>query len=206
MRILDVDPLFEGETPYYVMLRGGNAFVKSGNGNTPIVPSKLWDKLTPEIEAKANLQGFRKITLSVNGAPIYALEGGGKVIVGKMDYGTIVNSQNESGAADPVLGDIGDLDQNDIANIQNPDAFEWQALRNQIIDAKQKGVAPEEIAKLQAQYDQLAGGKADAWEQTYAKVQAQKAKDQEQYPGKVQYVQESIELDRIKHLSKVLRG
>jgi hypothetical protein len=107
---------------------------------------------------------------------------------------------------DPALGDIGDLDQNDIANIQNPDAFEWQALRNQIIDAKQKGVAPEEIAKLQAQYDQLAGGKADAWEQTYAKVQAQKAKDQEQYPGKVQYVQESIELDRIKHLSKVLRG
>jgi hypothetical protein len=95
MRITDVDPLFEGETPYYVTLRGSNAYVKSGNGNTVIVPSKLWDTLTPEIEAKAHSQGFRKIALSVNGATIYALEGGGKVIVGKTDYGTIVNSQNE---------------------------------------------------------------------------------------------------------------
>ena len=94
----------------------------------------------------------------------------------------------------------------ELANIQDPNAAEWVAVRGQIADAKAKGINPAEIAKLQAQYDQLAGGKADAWEQTYAKVQAQKAKDQEQYPGKVQYVQESIELDRIKHLSKVLRG
>jgi len=51
--------------------------------------------MTPEIEAKAHTQGFRKITLSVNGAMIPAFEGGGKVIVGKSSYGTIVNSQNE---------------------------------------------------------------------------------------------------------------
>jgi len=130
---------------------------------------------------------------------------------------------------DPQLGDIGDLDQNDIANIQDPNAFEWQAVRNQIIDAKQKGVPAEEIAKLQAQYDQLAGDKADAWEKTYAKVQAQKEKDQNTYGGGVRYldpkdpvntisnatssapadatntVNES--LDRIKSLtSRVLRG
>jgi len=82
-------------TPYFVKLTGNGPVVKSGNGFTPIVASKIWDTMTPEIEAKAHSQGFRKITLSVNGAMIPALEGGGKVIVGKTSYGTIVNSQNE---------------------------------------------------------------------------------------------------------------
>ena len=82
-------------TPYYVKLTGNGPVVKSGNGFTPIVASKIWDTMTPEIEEKARTQGFRKITLSVNGAMIPALEGGGKVIVGKTSYGTIANSQNE---------------------------------------------------------------------------------------------------------------
>jgi hypothetical protein len=82
-------------TPYFVKLTGNGPVVKSGNGFTPIVASKIWDTMTPDIEAKAHTQGFRKITLSVNGAMIPALEGGGKVIVGKSSYGTIVNSQNE---------------------------------------------------------------------------------------------------------------
>ena len=82
-------------TPYYVKLTGNGPVVKSGNGFTPIVASKIWDTMTPEIEEKARTQGFRKITLSVNGAMIPALEGGGKVIVGKSSYGTIANSQNE---------------------------------------------------------------------------------------------------------------
>jgi hypothetical protein len=82
-------------TPYFVKLTGNGPVVKSGNGFTPIVASKIWDTMTPEIEEKARTQGFRKITLSVNGAMIPALEGGGKVIVGKSSYGTIANSQNE---------------------------------------------------------------------------------------------------------------
>jgi hypothetical protein len=82
-------------TPYYVKITGNGPVVKSGNGFTPIVASKIWDTMTPEIEEKARTQGFRKITLSVNGAMIPALEGGGKVIVGKSSYGTIINSQNE---------------------------------------------------------------------------------------------------------------
>jgi hypothetical protein len=101
----------------------------------------------------------------------------------------------------------------ELANIQDPNAAEWVAVRGQIADAKAKGINPAEIAKLQAQYDQLAGGKADAWEQTYAKVQAQKEKDQSTYTGKVQYVDPksgsalSEDLDRIKSLtSRVLRG
>lgn len=85
----------EGEIPYYVRVLGDRAEVKSGNGFTPIQASKLWDTMTPEIEAKAHSQGFRKITLSVNGHMIPAFEGGGKVIVGKTDYATILGSQNE---------------------------------------------------------------------------------------------------------------
>ena len=94
MRITDVDPLFEGETPYYITLRGRDAYVKSGNGTTIINPSKRWETLTPEIEAKARSQGFRKIAMSVNGGTIYGLEGRGQVIVSQMDYGTIINSNN----------------------------------------------------------------------------------------------------------------
>ena len=82
-------------TPYFVKITVDGPMVKSGNGLTPIVASKIWDTMTPEIEAKAHQQGFRKITLSVNGAMIPALEGGGKAIVGKSSYNTIVNSQNE---------------------------------------------------------------------------------------------------------------
>ena len=77
----------------------------------------------------------------------------------------------------------------ELADIQHPNAAEWVAVRNQIQDAKAKGVDPAEIAKLQAHYDQLAGGNAERWEQTYAKNQAVKAADQAAgYNNNVQYV------------------
>ena len=103
-------------TPYFVKLTGNGPVVKSGNGFTPIVASKIWDTMTPEIEAKAHSQGFRKITLSVNGAMIPALEGGGKVIVGKTSYGTIVNSQNEEHNHHGVdsHGDVGGDETDDL--------------------------------------------------------------------------------------------
>ena len=77
----------------------------------------------------------------------------------------------------------------ELADIQHPNAAEWVAVRNQIQDAKAKGIDPAEIAKLQAHYDQLAGGNAERWEQTYAKNQAVKAADQAAgYNNNVQYV------------------
>jgi hypothetical protein len=77
----------------------------------------------------------------------------------------------------------------ELADIQHPNAAEWVAVRNQIQDAKAKGIDPAEIAKLQARYDQLAGGNAERWEQTYAKNQAVKAADQAAgYNNNVQYV------------------
>ena len=78
-----------GNTPYYITIQNGKPMVKSGNGLTPIQASKLWTALTPEIEAKADSQGFRRIEISVNGQTIHALEGGGKVIVSPGDFQTI---------------------------------------------------------------------------------------------------------------------
>jgi hypothetical protein len=74
------------ETPYYVDTSSGKPMIKSGNGLTPVQPSKLWTELTPEVEAKAHSQGFRKIMISVNGKQLPGLEGGGKVIVAPQDF------------------------------------------------------------------------------------------------------------------------
>jgi len=74
------------ETPYYVDNSSGKPMIKSGNSLTPVQPSKLWVELTPEVEAKAHSQGFRKIMISVNGKQLPGLEGGGKVIVAPRDF------------------------------------------------------------------------------------------------------------------------
>jgi hypothetical protein len=234
MRILDVDPLFEGETPYYVMLRGKDAYVKSGNGNTMIYPSKLWDKLTPEIEAKANLQGFRKITLSVNGAMIPALEGGGKVIVGKMDYGTILNSQNESGTNEGRRFGSSSYDpdykhdryNNEVEELEGllsqPPAEFNDIMRRDFLTKKYGINGPQDLPKLQAiKNNELA--RIGALQQSLiktadeedAKFDAEKERElalRAKYghlappESQQQGLQESVELNRIKHLSKVLRG
>ena len=185
---------------------GSGAPVDSKGNLIPVLPAREWLKKNPNL-----IKEMPPETLPPEMRPP---EQPG--MMGKIKGALGINENT-----DPQLGDIGDLDQDDIANIQDPNAFEWQAVRNQIIDAKQKGISPEEIAKLQAHYDQLAGGKADAWERTYAKVQAQKEKDQNTYSGKVQYLDPktgspidptasstvSESLDRIKSLtSRILRG
>ena len=72
--------------PYFVDTSSGKPMIKSGNGLTPVQPSKLWADLTPEVEAKAQSQGFRKIMISVQGKQMPGLEGGGKVIVSPKDF------------------------------------------------------------------------------------------------------------------------
>lgn len=62
-----------------------------GRGPTPIVPSKLWTAITPDIEAKASAQGFRKVMLKHNGQLVPGLEGGdqqlgSKIIVAPSDF------------------------------------------------------------------------------------------------------------------------
>lgn len=93
---------------------------------------------------------------------------------------------------DPQLGDVGDLTPDDIANIQDPNAHEWKQIQGQIADAKAKGINPEEIDRLQAYADELAGPNKDAWLQTLTKYQAQQDADNAAgYNNNVRYVQES---------------
>jgi hypothetical protein len=110
MRIADLDPKFiaEGETPYYVTMQGGKPMVKSGNGLTPVEPSKLWFELTPDVEAKAQSQGFRKISISSAGSIIAGLEGGGKIIVSPRDFQKLSATKTSS------AGDTGGEDEEHI--------------------------------------------------------------------------------------------
>jgi hypothetical protein len=79
--------------PYYVdVSTPGKPMAKTGGrGLTAIVPSKLWTEITPDIEQKADRQGFRKVTLQFAGKTFIGLEGGdknlgSKIIVSPKDY------------------------------------------------------------------------------------------------------------------------
>ena len=79
--------------PYYVDVSvPGRPMAKTGGrGMTAIVPSGLWKEITPDIEQKADRQGFRKVTLEFAGKTFFGLEGGdkklgSKIIVSPKDY------------------------------------------------------------------------------------------------------------------------
>jgi hypothetical protein len=106
MRIADLDPKFiaEGETPYYITMQGDKPMVKSGNGLTPVEPSKIWFELTPDVEAKAHSQGFRKISISSSGSIISGLEGGGKIIVSPRDFQKLSTKKTSSASGEIGMG------------------------------------------------------------------------------------------------------
>ena len=88
--------------PYFVDTSTGKPMIKSGNGLTPVQPSKMWTELTPEVELKAcgdgrgnPGQGFRKIMISVQGKQMPGLEGGGKVIVSPRDFQAMSMAKEE---------------------------------------------------------------------------------------------------------------
>lgn len=104
-----IDDITVGEapdTPYAVSTGPTGPVAKTGGrGDTPIVPSKLWTAITPEVETTARGQGFRKVTLQYNGKTCFGLEGGdqqlgSKIIVSPSDYQAIktMNMQRTPGA------------------------------------------------------------------------------------------------------------
>jgi hypothetical protein len=95
------------ETPYFVDTSSGKPMIKSGNGLTPVQASKLWFELTPEVEAKAHSQGFRKIMISVQGKQMPGLEGGGKVIVSPKDFQTMSMTKEEHDLISQGNHDVG---------------------------------------------------------------------------------------------------
>jgi hypothetical protein len=94
-------------TPYFVDMSSGKPMIKSGNGLTPVQPSKLWFDLTPEVEEKAHSQGFRKIMISVQGKQMPGLEGGGKVIVSPRDFQAMSMAKEEQDLVSQGNHDVG---------------------------------------------------------------------------------------------------
>jgi hypothetical protein len=88
--------------PYYIDMSSGKPMAKTGgSGPTAIVASKLWTAITPEIEAKAHSQGFRKVMLQFNGKQFSGLEGGdramgSKIIVAPADFQSMSTPMRES--------------------------------------------------------------------------------------------------------------
>lgn len=78
------------DVPYQVKM-GPQPMAMTSPKPTAIVASKKWTAITPEIEAKASAQGFRKVMLKVNGQMVPGLEGGdqqlgSKIIVAPSDF------------------------------------------------------------------------------------------------------------------------
>jgi hypothetical protein len=90
------------QVPYQVKM-GPTPMAMTSPKPTTIVASKKWTAITPEIEAKATTQGFRKVMLKVNNQLVPGLEGGdqllgSKIIVAPNDFQTM------SGASAPPSG------------------------------------------------------------------------------------------------------
>lgn len=91
------------EVPYFVQ-PGPQPMAKTAPKPTPIVASKLWTAITPEIVAKAEAQGFRKVTLQWNNQQVMGLEGGdqqlgSKIIVAPSDFQSMASGNTASRTA-----------------------------------------------------------------------------------------------------------
>jgi hypothetical protein len=71
------------QVPYQVKM-GPTPMAITSPKPTAIVASKKWTAITPDIEAKATAQGFRKVMLKVNGQLVPGLEGGDQVLGSKI--------------------------------------------------------------------------------------------------------------------------
>jgi hypothetical protein len=107
-----------GQPPYFVDMSSGKPMAKTGGiagqgAMTAIIPSTKWTAITPDIEAKAQQQGFRVVSIQGNGGVVKGLEGGdqklgSKIIVAPNDYQALSAVQHE--ARDTIAqggGDIG---------------------------------------------------------------------------------------------------
>lgn len=97
----------EPDVPYYVQAGPQPMAKTGGRGNTPIVPSKLWTAITPEVQTTAERQGFRKVMLQYNNKKFFGLEGGdkklgSKIIVSPSDYQVLTTPTSSNGPATPA--------------------------------------------------------------------------------------------------------
>ena len=89
-----------GSSEAYQVKPGPQPMAMTSPKPTAIVASKIWTAITPEIAAKAQSQGFRKVFLQWNRQQVPGLEGGdqqlgSKIIVSPQDF----HSMSTPGAA-----------------------------------------------------------------------------------------------------------
>ena len=94
------------DVPYQVK-NGPQPMAMSSPRPTAIVASKKWTAITPDIEAKAHSQGFRKVMLKVNGQLVPGLEGGdqamgSKIIVAPSDFENMTRTGDAGTARRPM--------------------------------------------------------------------------------------------------------
>jgi len=94
------------DVPYQVK-NGPQPMAMTSPRPTAIVASKKWTAITPNIEAKATQQGFRKVMLKVNGQMVPGLEGGdqamgSKIIVAPSDFENMTRTGNAGTARRPM--------------------------------------------------------------------------------------------------------
>lgn len=94
------------DVPYQVK-QGPQPMAMTSPRPTAIVASKKWTAITPDIEAKATQQGFRKVMLKVNGQMVPGLEGGdqamgSKIIVAPSDFENMTRTGDAGTARRPM--------------------------------------------------------------------------------------------------------
>jgi hypothetical protein len=94
------------DIPYQVK-QGPQPMAMTSPRPTAIVASKKWTAITPDIEAKATQQGFRKVMLKVNGQIVPGLEGGdqamgSKIIVAPSDFENMTRTGDAGTARRPM--------------------------------------------------------------------------------------------------------
>ena len=95
-----------GDIPYQVK-QGPQPMAMTSPKPTAIVASKKWTAITPDIEARATQQGFRKVMLSVNRQLVPGLEGGdqqlgSKIIVAPSDFENMTRTGDAGTARRPM--------------------------------------------------------------------------------------------------------
>lgn len=87
------DMLGEGTAPYYVDTSSGKPTVKvDGASTVPLMVSKKFTDITPDVAKRANSQGFMSVEVSVGGKKFPALLSGEKAFVSQSVFDQITGS------------------------------------------------------------------------------------------------------------------
>lgn len=96
--VAELDVPMRKHAPYFVTMVQGKPHLKVDATNTvPIQPSSKWTSITPEVERRANTQGFRKDAAEFNGQPIEVLLSGQKAFVSADTYQMLTTSAESAG-------------------------------------------------------------------------------------------------------------